>query len=326
MDIQSLSNVFSAVNQSSIISKTDKTGTITFVNSNFERISGYNEIELIGQPHSIVNSGFHPTMFWTQVWRTICQGNIWRGEVCNRAKSGKFYWVDTFIYPFFDVDGRLVEYFSIRNDITERKLQEEAVTKTANLLRTILNSTSDIFILLDKNKTLLSANANAENLLAGAESPDVAVINFLNLQYNLNEYFERALGGDRVEEESLLNHFDGSSRWYKISFHPAYKRRGEMLGVSISLKDIDTRKQQEIALQKQNQALSEIAWLQSHEIRRPVASILGLVELLVLEQREQENTDIINHLKRMTQELDQKTRRIVRISNESEVNLFSHNK
>lgn len=316
---RSLFNVYSAVDQSSIISKTDKSGNIIFVNSNFERISGYTRDELLGQPHSIINSNVHPRHFWADVWKTISTGKIWRGEVCNRAKNGKLYWVDTFIYPFYGADGKLVEYFSIRNDITERKAQEEAITKSATLLRSILNSTSDIFVLLDKEKRILSANAHAENFLKGRKSLDSSILDFFNLQKDLNGFFDRALCGESVHEECLLTMLDGTRSWYKVRFNPAYKNAGQILGVSINLTNIQVKKSQELALLRQNRALTEIAWVQSHEIRRPVASILGLVSLLSMKNEEEQTREIIEHLKVMACELDEKIGSIVRLANESEV-------
>lgn len=116
----------SAIDAASIIAYTDKIGRITHVNENFCRISGYEESELLGQTHKIVNSGFHSKEFFTSLWKTISQGTIWRGEICNCRKDGTFYWVDTTIVPF-SVDGPYnSRYVAIRNDITEKKsLQEE---------------------------------------------------------------------------------------------------------------------------------------------------------------------------------------------------------
>lgn len=72
-----------AVTRSSIVTVTDKKGNIIYVNNNFIVISGYNESELIGQSHRIVNSGFHTSEFWKDMWRTVLTGDTWRREVKN---------------------------------------------------------------------------------------------------------------------------------------------------------------------------------------------------------------------------------------------------
>ena len=199
-----LSNVHMAVDQSSIISRTDLQGRITYANDNFVRVSGYNREELIGRPHNIVNSGHHPKSFWSSMWRQVTVGHTWRAEVCNLAKDGSLYWVDTFVYPFHGIDGKLKEFLSIRNDITVRKNHEQA-------------------------------------------------------------------------------------------------------------------------LNKQNRVLSEIAWSQAHEIRRPVASILGLINLMQMDNATISDQEMLTHLKSMAEELDVVIRKNVGSSSEAYVTTDSIN-
>lgn len=130
----SLFDFQNAIYKSSIVSRADKSGIITFVNDNFVTISGYSAAELIGQTHRIINSGFHPPAFWADMWKTIASGRIWRAEVKNKSKAGAYYWVDTFIMPFLNEDGRVREFLSIRNDITERKRTEEELHRNKILL------------------------------------------------------------------------------------------------------------------------------------------------------------------------------------------------
>jgi PAS domain S-box-containing protein len=71
-----------------IISATDIRGPITFANEQFVKISGYSEVELLGQSHRVVNSGHHPVSFFKEMWQTIVAGETWQGEIKNRAKDG----------------------------------------------------------------------------------------------------------------------------------------------------------------------------------------------------------------------------------------------
>lgn len=94
-----LENQKKALDQSSIVAITNDRGVITYVNDSFCEISGYLRSELIGSTHKVVNSGYHDSSFFKDLWSTIKKGEIWRGQIKNRSKSGRFYWVETTIVP-----------------------------------------------------------------------------------------------------------------------------------------------------------------------------------------------------------------------------------
>ncbi|MCG7336628.1 EAL domain-containing protein [Sporosarcina sp. ACRSM] len=126
-----LKDVVFALDQSAIVAITDQKGKIFYVNQLFTTISQYSAEELIGATHSIVNSGQHPPEFFKEMWATIGRGKTWRGEICNRAKDGSRYWVDTTIVPFLNAKGKPYQYISIRYDVTERKESERMIRDLA---------------------------------------------------------------------------------------------------------------------------------------------------------------------------------------------------
>lgn len=154
-----------ALDQHAIVGTTDRGGRITYVNRAFCEISQYCSDELIGRTHAIVNSGYHPRSFFTQMWRTIGNGNRWRGEVCNRAKDGSLYWVDTTIAPRRNAAGAVEGYVSIRFDISERK-RAEAELEAENqrrrgaetLLRDVIETVPDGIAAFDRDDRLLLFN------------------------------------------------------------------------------------------------------------------------------------------------------------------------
>jgi two-component system sensor histidine kinase/response regulator len=127
--VQELEGRLAVLNSCSIVSSTDASGRITYVNDLFCRVSGYTRDELTGRNHNMINSGLHPRKFFMGMYANIVTGQSWRGEICNRAKNGDLFWLDTTIIPTIDSGARVIRYTSVCVDITARKNAEEMLAK-----------------------------------------------------------------------------------------------------------------------------------------------------------------------------------------------------
>ena len=121
-----------AIDLNIICSITDLKGTIIYTNSKFCEVSKFAKDELIGNNHRIVSAGFHPKDFFENMWLTILKGEIWQGEVKSKAKDGSFFWLHNTILPVFDQNGKIIQFFSMRMPIDEKKKAEEE--KKAHIL------------------------------------------------------------------------------------------------------------------------------------------------------------------------------------------------
>ncbi len=156
-----------AIDQSAIVSITNLMGRITYVNEKFIEVSGYDREELIGQNHRIVKSDVHDDKFFKKLWSTISKGNVWNGEICNRAKDGSYYWVDSTMVPFLDNKGKPTQYMSLRFLITDKKDAQRRLSQiNANLENVVKKRSRE---LEESNTMLMQAEkmASLGELVAG---------------------------------------------------------------------------------------------------------------------------------------------------------------
>ena len=149
-----------------ICSVTDPEGKIIYVNDNFCEISKYTREELLRQDHRIVNSNYHPSSMFKELWDTIQSGKVWRSDVKSRAKDGIFFWLDSTIVPIHDDNGMITEYFSLRTSIDDRKRIEEEQKEYVKNLEKML------FMVSHEVRNLVSQILGIVQLLQEADTLD----------------------------------------------------------------------------------------------------------------------------------------------------------
>ena len=271
-----LGALWEAINQHAIVSMADPAGNITYANETFVRISGYSREELLGQNHRVVKSDVHGPEFWDTMWKTISSGYVWKGVVCNCAKDGSHYWVDTQISPSFGPSGQIEQYMSIRTDITahKRALSEleiakslKAATDALQLRRFYLQATLDNlpfqFWLKDAQGRYLAVNQVFADACGYPTADEVTGLTDLELwprsqalryQKIDAEVIQSRVAQTREECDPLA----GAGTWLEVFIKPLINGSGEVLGTMGYSHDISARKQVHVQLQQHAEHLDAI--------------------------------------------------------------------
>lgn len=320
-----------ALDESSIIAITDQKGIINYVNDNFCNISKYTAEELIGQDHRIINSGFHSKAFIKDLWKTIANGNVWKGELKNKAKDGSTYWVDTTIVPFLDEKNKPYQYVAIRSDITDRKKGEEELKK-------ILKEISDYKYALDESAIV--AITDQKGIITHVNDNFCKISKFsteeligqdhriINSGYHSKEFIKelwKTIAHGNVWKGELKNKAkDGSTYWVDTTIVPFLNQDGKPYQYVAIRSDITERKEGEEQikvnnikaiehaqiLELKNTQLVDFCNIVSHNLRAPLINIAMLVDFVEQSEDEEEKSEalakikpVVNHLMDVFNEL-----------------------
>ena len=247
-----------ALNEHAIVSTANTAGNITSMNDKFCEASGYSREELLGKNHRILKSGYHSPAFYKTMWNTIRKGNIWHGIICNKTKTGRYYWVQSTIVPFINAQGIPYKFVSIRTDISKLRTNEERLS----LSQTFANigswdwdiKTGELYYSKEMSAILGYTNrishTTINNFMSDSVHPD-------DQPLVMDKLFASLKNGNKFDLEYRIIWPEGCIRWVHTLGDIVRDGEGNPLHTIGVTQDISERKATQLALLEQEQRLVE---------------------------------------------------------------------
>jgi PAS domain S-box-containing protein len=210
---------------------------------------------------------------------------------------------------------QVIQLLEFDSSVKILKDQFVAAKRSEIELRSFFESSIDCHLLLGKDFEVLAFNKALERLVFSAYGKTLLRGNdmgqYLNPKFSRDFYkrYQKALKGTAAFEQRKIDYGDRVV-WWVVKHEPAFNPDGEIIGVSVNSTDVTARVEHEGTVTAQNESLREIAFIQSHELRRPVASIIGLMDILKSDERIN-GIEELELMERAVLELDEKIHLVV---------------
>lgn len=285
---------------------TDAKGNIEYVNPKFTRLTGYQMEDALGQNPRILNSGFTPPEVFSSMWSTITSGKEWSGEFQNKKRSGELYYESAIISPILDDEGNIAHFVAVKEDITDRKLTDEALIQSERILReaqevarvgyyifNVKANTWESSHVLDEIFGIDSSYERSSENWIKLIAPEHQEMMINHLDSCLKEY------GRFNKDYKIVRISDGEERWVSGLGEVEYDDKGNPIKMMGTIQDITERmqKEQEIIKAKERAEESEKRLKQSEiqlklrldnilspEVEMPELKLTDIVDLELLQK------------------------------------------
>jgi len=259
---EQIKQLSTAVEQSAnTIIITNLEGRIEYVNRSFTEVTGYAAEEAIGKNTNILKSGVQDEDFYRVLWHTILAGNEWKGEINNRKKNGEFFWESMSIAPIKNAEGQITSFIAIKEDITERKETERALTEAKDFAELLYKVIPSALFTVDMNQRITSWNAQAEAITGYSKQEMIGNSCFTFAGTPCNDrcgLFDLNVVKPVHGRECTISHKSGNKLIISKNVDTLKDPAGNVIGGIESFEDITERKEVERDLYNSNQRYSTL--------------------------------------------------------------------